>query len=436
MDEEIIKKIVNTDIIDKNNIIQALEQRAGNTPDRSLNRMKSALNFFNIKPQRVVNIVGTNGKGTVSNGIFNVLKSFGLKVGLYTSPHLVRYTERIKDNDGEIPYDMFLKLVKYVSSFEDVIGFGKFTYFEVITLSCMIYFEMKNEDILIIEAGVGGRNDATKAIEKSFLQVITSISIDHADYLGSTVSEIAKNKAGIMNGTKTITLNSGVSLEEIKKESLVTNTKLYTEDDFKFYVNDNEVNKDDLPVDGKFKIIFCKYEIEINPKQFGVFRGENYANVFSASILILKSLNIKIDLDLIKNAINTTTWEGRTEVIGNNPLTILDGAHNEDAIKKLFKSVHTIKAKRIICVFAIMSRKDHEHIAPIIRKNADYLIVTTNGDKKSLDISKLKNETNADISISNLKDALNYAKKISKPDDLILIFGSLYLVGEIIKIIK
>lgn len=436
MNLETIKKIENIDITDRDNIIKTLEERAGNIPDRSLKRMKSALRFFNIKPQKIVNIVGTNGKGTVSNGIFTVLKSFGLKVGLYTSPHLVRYTERIRDNDGEISFETFLKLVKYVSSFEDDIFCGKFTYFEVITLASMIYFEMKNEDILVIEAGVGGRYDATKAIEKSFLQVITSISIDHADYLGNTISEIAKNKSGIMNGTTTITLNTKDALEEIKKESILTNTKLFTKDNFHFFIDNNEVEKENLPVSGSFKIIFLDKSIEINPKQFGIFRGENYANVFAASILILKHLNIDIDLEKIKTQIDGATWEGRTEVIEKNPLTILDGAHNEDAIKKLFKSASTLKPNRIISVFAIMSRKDHKHIAPIIRENSDYLIVTTNGDKKSLDVEVLKNETSADIALNDLKEALNYAKKISKPNDLILIFGSLYLVGEILKIIK
>lgn len=436
MEEDIFKKINNIDITDSDNIIQTLEDRAGNIPDRNLNRMKTALKFFDIKPKKIVNIVGTNGKGTVSNGIFSILKSFGLKTGLYTSPHLVRYTERIRDCDGEIPYDLFLKLVKYVSSFEDEIDCGKFTYFEVITISAMIFFELKNEDILIVEAGVGGRYDATKAIEESFLQVITSISIDHADYLGNTISEIAKNKAGIMNGSSTLTLNDGDALSELKKESVITKTNLITKDEFSFYINNTEVNKEDLPVSGPFKVKFSEFEIEINPKQFGVFRGENYALVFAASILILKHMGIQVDVDIIKTAINAANWEGRTEVIGNNPLTILDGAHNEDAIKKLFKSAFSLKKNKVISVFAIMSRKDHEHIAPIIRNNSDFLIVTTNGDKKSVNVNVLKNETKADIALNDLNEALNYAKKISKPNDLILIFGSLYLVGEILKIIK
>lgn len=433
MNNEILNSI---DIKNADEIIEKLESRAGNIPDRTLTRMKTAIEFFNLKPQKIVNIVGTNGKGTVSNAIFQTLKSFGLKVGMYTSPHLVNYTERIVDNDGEIDYSVFLKLVKYVSDHEDEIDCGDFTYFEVITLAAMIYFEMKNEDILVVEAGVGGRTDATKALESSILQVITSISIDHSDYLGDTIYKIAQNKSGIMNGTKTITLNTGDALKALSEEKEKTNTTLYTSSDFEFTFGGKIVEKEMIPVSGEFGVKFLAREIKINPKQFGVFRCENYALAFAAIVTILKELKIEYDNDKIVEALNTASWIGRTEVIGREPLTILDGAHNIDAIEKLFKSVSKINHKKLITVFAIMSRKDHEHIAPVVRKNSDILIVTTNNDSKALDPETLKKETSADYSFYNLKDALEKSKELAEKDDTILIFGSLYLVGEILKLIK
>ena len=433
MNNEILNSI---DIKNADEIIEKLESRAGNIPDRTLTRMKTAIEFFNLKPQKIVNIVGTNGKGTVSNAIFQTLKSFGLKVGMYTSPHLVNYTERIVDNDGEIDYSVFLKLVKYVSDHEDEIDCGDFTYFEVITLAAMIYFEMKNEDILVVEAGVGGRTDATKALESSILQVITSISIDHSDYLGDTIYKIAQNKSGIMNGTKTITLNTGDALKALSEEKEKTNTTLYTSSDFEFTVGGKFVEKEMIPVSGEFGVKFLDRKIKIKPKQFGVFRGENYALAFAAIVTILKELKIEYDNDRIVEALNTASWIGRTEVIGREPLTILDGAHNIDAIEKLFKSVSKINHKKLITVFAIMSRKDHEHIAPVVLKNSDILIVTTNNDSKALDPETLKKETSADYSFYNLKDALEKSKELAEKDDTILIFGSLYLVGEILKLIK
>lgn len=436
MKEKIYEILNSIDVVNGDEIIEKLEMRAGNIPDRTLTRMKTAIDFFNISPKKIVNIVGTNGKGTVSNAIFETLKSFGLKVGLYTSPHLVNYTERIVDNDGEIDYSVFLKLVKYVSDNEDKIDCGAFTYFEVITLAAMIYFEMKGEDILVVEAGVGGRTDATKALESSILQVITSISIDHSDYLGDTIYKIAQNKSGIMNGTKTITLNTGEALKALSEEKERTNTTLYTSSDFEFTVDGKFVEKEMIPVSGEFIVKFLDREIKINPKQFGVFRGENYALAFASIVTILKELEIEYDNDKIVEALNTASWIGRTEVIGREPLTILDGAHNIDAIEKLFKSVSQINSKKLITVFAIMSRKDHEHIAPVVRKNSDILIVTTNNDSKALDPETLKNETSADYSFYNLKDALEKSKELADKDDTILIFGSLYLVGEILKLIK
>lgn len=433
MNNEILNSI---DIKNADEIIEKLESRAGNIPDRTLTRMKTAIEFFDLKPQKIVNIVGTNGKGTVSNAIFQTLKSFGLKVGMYTSPHLINYTERIVDNDGEIDYSVFLKLVKYVSDNEETINCGAFTYFEVITLAAMIYFEMKGEDILVVEAGVGGRTDATKALESSILQVVTSISIDHSDYLGDTIYKIAQNKSGIMNGTKTITLNTGDALKALSEEKEKTNTTLYTSSDFEFTVGGKIVEKEMIPVSGEFDVKFLDRKIKINPKQFGVFRGENYALAFAAIVTILKELEIEYDNDKIVEALNTASWIGRTEVIGREPLTILDGAHNIDAIKKLFKSVSQIDSKKLITVFAIMSRKDHEHIAPVVRKNSDILIVTTNNDSKALDPETLKNETSADYSFYNLKDALEKSRELADKDDTILIFGSLYLVGEILKLIK
>lgn len=436
MKEKIYEILNSIDVVNGDEIIEKLEMRAGNIPDRTLTRMKTAIEFFNISPKKIVNIVGTNGKGTVSNAIFETLKSFGLKVGLYTSPHLVNYTERIVDNDGEIDYSVFLKLVKYVSDNEETINCDAFTYFEVITLAAMIYFEMKGEDILVVEAGVGGRTDATKALESSILQVITSISIDHSDYLGDTIYKIAQNKSGIMNGTKTITLNTGDALKALSEEKERTNTTLYTSSDFEFTVDGKFVEKEMIPVSGEFIVKFLDREIKINPKQFGVFRGENYALAFAAIVTILKELEIEYDNDKIVEALNTASWIGRTEVIGREPLTILDGAHNIDAIEKLFKSVSQINSKKLITVFAIMSRKDHEHIAPVVRKNSDILIVTTNNDSKALDPETLKNETSADYSSYSLKDALEKSKELADKDDTILIFGSLYLVGEILKLIK
>ena len=123
------------------------------------------------------------------------------------------------------------------------------------------------------------------------------------------------------------------------------------------------------------------------------------------------------------------------QVIGENPLTILDGAHNVDAIEKLFRSIDSIDHKRLITIIAIMDRKNHEEMTKFIRSKSDVLIVTSNGDENSTDINILSKEANSDYQFADVKESINYAKKIANPDDLIVIAGSLYLVGEVLKLI-
>lgn len=415
--------------------IEILEARAGNPPDRTLKRMKKAIDILGIKPIKMVNVVGTNGKGTVASAMYNVLKDYGLKVGLYTSPHLVRYTERIQDSDGEIEFETLIRLVDFVTDIESELrDFGDLTYFEVLTLAAFIYFNYKNEDFLVVEAGVGGRTDATNAFYGSVLQILTSISIDHADYLGNTIYEIAKNKSGIMNGTTAITMNEGDAIKAIEEYSIQTNTKLYKRRDFKLTKDGEVLTGENLPITGEFSVEFLDKKISITPKQLGIFRVENYALAFAGVVTILKKLGLKYEEDLIQHAINASAWIGRTQVMHDKPMIIIDGAHNFDAIKKLFATVDRIPHKKTTTVFAIMSRKDHKTIGPIVRRNSDNLIITTNGDAKSLELEILKTESNADFVSGDLRDAIKKGIEISGENDLIVICGSLYLVGEVLKL--
>lgn len=414
-------------------IIDRLESRAGNPPDRELNRMKAALKFLDLKPLKVVNIVGTNGKGTVSKAIFDSLKDFGLRLGLYTSPHLVSYNERIITSDGEIPDNIFFALIDLVSELEEDIKdeYGDFTYFEVLTIVANIYFANKNLDLVILEAGVGGRCDATKALGQSILSVITSLSIDHTSALGDTIESIAWHKAGIMKDkTCAITLNKGLAYDVIKEEaSKLNNFKLYDYKDF--------ILPESIPAKGDFEISFENKSVRINPKQFGIIRGENFPLAYAAIIKILEyfKIDVNVNLEKIANSLSNSQWKGRMQVIGTDPLIILDGAHNVDAIEKLFKSIESVDYKRLITIIAIMDRKNHEDMTKFMRSKSDLLIVTSNGDSNSTNIDVLSREADADQAFEDVDHALAYAKKIANPDDLILIAGSLYLVGEVLKLI-
>lgn len=416
-----------------NKIIDHLESRAGNPPDRELNRMRAALGLLDLQPIKVVNIVGTNGKGTVSKAIFDCLNDFGMRAGLYTSPHLVSYNERILTSDGEIPDNIFYALIDLISELEAEIKneYSDFTYFEVLTLVANIYFVQKNLDLVVLEAGVGGRCDATKVLGQSILSVITSLSIDHTSALGNTIESIAWHKAGIMkDNTSSITLNKGLAHDVINEEaSKLNNFKLYDYKDF--------ILPDNIPVKGEFKVTFENKSVRINPKQFGLIRGENFPLAYAAIIKILEYFNIDVDsnLEKIANSLSNSQWKGRMQVIGTDPLIILDGAHNVDAIEKLFKSIESVDHKRLITIIAIMDRKNHEDMTKFMRSKSDLLIVTSNGDSNSTSIDILSKESDADQAFEDVDYALAYAKKIANPDDLILIAGSLYLVGEVLKLI-
>lgn len=412
------------------NIVDHLESRAGNWPDRSLKRMKKALDILNLKPIKVVNIVGTNGKGTVSKAIFDTLNKFNIRTALYTSPHLVNYNERIRTTDGLIEDDILYSLIEIVNILEKEIEpeFGSFTYFEVLTLVANIYFAYKNVNIAVLETGVGGKGDATSVVGESNLSIITSISIDHVSALGDTVESIAMHKAGIMKRGAAITLNKGTALEVIKDEAAkIEDFKLYDYNSFKL--------PEGIPTSGEFEIDFDGYTVKINPKQFGLIRVENFSLAFAAIIKILQDMNIAIDLEKISESLSTSHWDGRMQVINKEPLAILDGAHNVDAIDKLFRSIESIEYDRLISIIAIMDRKAHSEMTETIRAKSNLLIITSNGDEHSIDIDLLSKESNADFAFDNIKDALEYAKKIANPNDLILITGSLYLVGEVLKII-
>lgn len=416
-----------------NKIIDHLESRAGNPPDRELNRMRAALGLLDLQPIKVVNIVGTNGKGTVSKAIFDCLNDFGMRAGLYTSPHLVSYNERILTSDGEIPDNIFYALIDLISELEVEIKneYGDFTYFEVLTLVANIYFVQKNLDLVVLEAGVGGRCDATKVLGQSILSVITSLSIDHISALGNTIESIAWHKAGIMkDNTSSITLNKGLAHDVINEEaSKLDNFKLYDYKDF--------ILPDNIPVKGEFKVTFENKSLKINPKQFGLIRGENFPLAYAAIIKILEYFNIDVDTNLekIANSLSNSQWKGRMQVIGTDPLIILDGAHNVDAIEKLFMSIEGVDHKRLITIIAIMDRKNHQDMTKFMRSKSDLLIVTSNGDSNSTSIDILSKESDADQAFEDVDHALAYAKKIANPDDLILIAGSLYLVGEVLKLI-
>ncbi|MDD7762195.1 MAG: cyanophycin synthetase [Ezakiella sp.] len=429
------KKILNANIDrserEYDELIQKLEARAGNVPDRTLLRFKRAQELLHVGTFPVINVVGTNGKGTIAKAIYDASTAFGIDTALYISPHLINYNERIrssKDNKSNFisNYHLF-ELIKLIDELECEIApkYGSFTYFEVISLAASIYFQnLYNEgDIkfVILEAGVGGRFDTTKEIGYSLMSVIASISVDHKSYLGDNIADIAWHKAGIIAANSVVlTLNQNEAYDEIKKETLKEGAKLFGPSDLRIS-SEKE--------DGSFILKFNNNFIKLNPIQKGPFRRENYSLAAAAMTIILEMTGIKIDVNKLEEALNKSYWEGRMELLKKDPITILDGAHNEDAVTKLYDS---FKDRSIISVVAYMNTKEHAKMAGFINRRSKNVIVTTNGDHKSVELDELKRETGASKAFSSPIDAINYAREIALKDDIILISGSLYLVGIVL----
>lgn len=355
----------------------------------SLKQIKIALekldNFH--KKLKVIHVTGTNGKGSCSAMISTILEKADIKAGLYTSPHLVKYNERIKINNKNIKDEDILRLINKIKSINVALSFFEFT-----TVLALYYFYENNVDYVILEVGLGGTYDATNVCDAE-IAVITDICLDHTRILGNTIEEIAKEKCGIIKeNSKVVTEENNVALDIIKEKS--KNNKL---------------------------IIAKKYEGEIGLK--GEFQKRNAGIAYSVG----KILNI--DEEKIKEGIKKAKWPGRLEYLEQNIL--LDCAHNPSAILEITKFVKNLKYKKLIIIFGVLERKDFKKMIKQLPK-PDFLILTKPKIDFALEPTQLAHDGKCAV-IEEPSAALKFAKRLAREEDLILITGSCYLVGNILE---
>ncbi len=380
--------------------------------------------------QNYVHIAGTNGKGSVANFISSILKEAGYKVGLYTSPHLVRFTERIQINFKEISFYEVVELVKELK--KAVVLDQPPTFFEAVTAMALKYFSEKNTDISIIEVGMGGRLDATNII-KPLVSIITNVSYDHEQFLGNSLKEIAYEKAGIIK--KGVPVVTGVENEEaldvIKDACKKNNAKLYViGKDFGFEITDKGfVYKGIL---GELK------DLEIS--LFGIHQYKN-ASIALAALEVLTELGWNIKPAHVYQGLKKVKWPGRMYVLSNNPLIVLDGAHNPEAMKKLKESIQTeFSYDRIFLVIGIMEDKNISDMLKEILKIANYAIFSKPKYSRAADPKILMDLSDGfkgkkEI-ITPLSKAVDKAISLASNKDLVLICGSLFTVGEALSYLK
>ena len=359
------------------------------------------------KKFKSIHIAGTNGKGSVSHMLASIFQEAGYKVGLYTSPHLKDFRERIKINGQMIAKSEVIQFVsKNKTAFEKI----DLSFFEFTVALAFHYFACQKVDIAIIETGLGGRLDSTNIINPE-LSIITNIGLDHTNLLGDTIQKIAKEKAGIIKSNTPIII--GRNQEEIKP------------------IFQNIANE---------KKATLKYATAHNftADLKGHYQQENINTVVTAISEIKKKgwkitdKNIK---DGLLNTIKNTGLLGRWQILGQNPLVICDTGHNEDGIKVVFNQLKQTPHKNLHVVFGAVNDKDLDSILNLLPKDAKYYFCKPNIlrglDENILKEIANKKEIKGD-SYSSVKTALARAKKQAQLEDLIFIGGSTFLVAEVV----
>lgn len=364
------------------------------------------------KKYKIIHITGTNGKGSTSTIIETVLLEAGYSVGKYTSPHILKFNERIRANGKDISDEEIALTYEKVKNAVKNIGITP-TFFEVTTAMMLLYFAEKKVQYAVLEVGMGGRFDATNVADGD-IAIITNVSLDHTEYLGKTIYDIAFEKAGIIKE------KSFVVVGDSNKEFLraVSEKK-------KNFVNTEEKYKD-----VKYNLNFKNFmtEIYINEKKFNLsLFGDYQVKNFLCAYEALKHLGISDDI--IEKAVSKVVWQCRFERFSQNPLTILEGAHNIDGILNLKKILtHEYKPDEIVMIVSILKDKKVKEMLEVCESFSDKIILTSLSDNpRGLSGEKLLEYTDKSSVFSvedNIKKAYETAEKSNRR--IIVVCGSFY----------
>ena len=397
---------------------------------------------------KCVHIAGTNGKGSTAAMITKALSESGYKVGMYTSPFLETFEERIQINGENIKRDDLSAVITEVSLAVKKLlklGQGHPTEFEIVTCAMFLYFYQQKVDIAIIEVGLGGSLDSTNVLKPFnslqniggvILSIITSISYDHMHILGDTICEIAAQKAGIIKSDTPVVVYP--QIEQVEKVIKMKCSKVKSR---LIMVKQNEAKFICVNTDLKQEI-FLKtdensYNIELS--LLGTHQILNCAVAVSACEELRKCGFVIENSDIIE-ALKNVKWIGRLEVLSRKPLTVLDGAHNIDGIKNLVKSVKKyLVYNNIVLIIGILADKQIDQMITLIAPLAKKIIVVTPNSNRAQSAEELKKAIkNYNINCEAFESyeiAYNVAKSYCKADDLLLVCGSLYMIGDMRKII-
>lgn len=410
------------------------------------NKFGSVLGLDNIKillellgnPQqnlKVIHIAGTNGKGSISTMLSAVLTAGGYKTGLYTSPFLEKFNERIKINGKDISDEDIATYISKVKQKVDCMtnkGFTHPTEFEIITAMAFLYFKDMNVDFLILEVGLGGRLDATNVINSPVMSIISSISFDHTEYLGNTLKEIAYEKGGI------IKKNSNVILYPSDKEAINELIRIAKEKNSKYYIAD-EKNIEIIKTEIDGSDLFYNKENNLNLSNFhlGLLGKHQIYNTLTVikALEVLKDMNYNIDNKIISKTLKNIKFPGRFELLNKNPYIILDGGHNKEGIENFVNNIKLyFEDKKITLFFGMLADKDIDNsLKKLLTITKKIYTLTPNNNRAytNIDMCNKIKQLNSDVyvkSLKNIDEALEIIK--NNKEEIYGFVGSLYLIGE------
>jgi dihydrofolate synthase / folylpolyglutamate synthase len=390
------------------------------------------------KSFKTIHIAGTNGKGSVSHMLSAVLQTAGFKTGLFTSPHLVDFRERIRVNGQMIPEE---DVAIFVTELYDVFEEVKPSFFEMTVALAFKFFQDQHVDIAVIETGLGGRLDSTNIINP-LVSIITNISLDHTDILGKTLEAIATEKAGIIKpGIPTVIGESNNAYNEVFKKTadekhsdLIFADTQYFVDNVLWSLHDKQimfVRKEGKELEHSFKLDLL-----------GNYQQKNLVTVLT-SIDVLRKTGISIPEENVLTALekvsDITGLMGRWQILGQNPLIICDTGHNEEGIRWVVSQLKRTAYNHLHFVFGMVNDKDTDSILKQLPQQAGYYFTRANLPR-AMDENVLANAAgNFNLkgqTFASVEDAYNAARQNAQTDDLIFIGGSSFVVAEVLSLKK
>lgn len=383
-----------------------------------------------------IHVAGTNGKGSTSSYLNSMLMAAGYKVGLYTSPFLEVFNERMRVNNQNIPNELLAEITTMVKKCIDQMlleGLNHPTEFEIVTAVAFEYFKREKVDLVVLEVGLGGRLDSTNVIKKPLVSVITPVELDHVEYLGDTIAKIAAEKAGIIKAGSLAVIHPQLedAMTVIEAKCLALETKLIVA-----LTSDIQIlEMSDLGT--TFKVGEERYHIGM--------LGEHQTRNATVALTTIKALNdeglINVSKSAMIDGLAHANWPGRMEIMYRSPIILIDGAHNLHGAKGLSNAVKTLfKGKEIISMIGILEDKDVSGILQEMIPLSHKVICTEPDNPRKMKASTLSEQVSAfgveTYVEAEIKDAFEKALALATPESVIILFGSLYMIGSARTVIR